>query len=404
MRMPVVDLRSLSRADYPQGIRLPMTWSENQDFVRYFGPVAKRFKGPVDPWTSERSFCRYDRVLRFPPSYPAVLSHEVPGLKFFGIKRRLYPATTRNDLFHVDVQMVGRRGRFEASSSAEGTPLRRYGSTHFDLVAIVSAVLNAPTIVHSPGGLIASQEAGKLGPPIARAFDAATTVEGPSGKVASGAPAIAIEVDERDSISTTWLGKWEISGGLRLAARTVVFDGRDVNVFVVERPRQFDRQRARELRIHILRLHSEREYLRRIARLLAVEDFLERCEHSQIERVQNALNQCLATLTRAGSHGFSTAELTTAFVADRTLSGAELEVLIERIKTFRPRIIKRLELLQRLEAASGRQWQELLERDPYQRNFIYVREIHMSKYDQRGSQIGAAGTKLRPRTSTSVAS
>ena len=40
MRVPVVDMRPFMRPDYPKNVRLPATWSEDQDFVRYFGPVA----------------------------------------------------------------------------------------------------------------------------------------------------------------------------------------------------------------------------------------------------------------------------------------------------------------------------------------------------------------------------
>jgi hypothetical protein len=108
LRVPLIDLRAFYRPDYPSGIRLPSTWSEDKDFVRYFGPVTKRYRGPVDPWAAERAFCRYDRVLRFPPSYPGLLSRDVPDIDFFGIKRRLYPASTRNDLFHADLQIIAK--------------------------------------------------------------------------------------------------------------------------------------------------------------------------------------------------------------------------------------------------------------------------------------------------------
>lgn len=393
MRVPVVDLRALSFSGYPRDVRLPATWSENEDFVRYFGPVTKRVKGPVDPWTPERAFCQYDRVLRFPPSYPGLLARDAPGLEFFGIKRRLYPATTRNDLFHVDLQIVGRPGRPEGSWSRPGSPSRPSEPVRIDLVATVTAVLNAPTTVRSPGGSVRSQPAGKMGPPLARALDAATTVGGPSGRVTAGASAVAIEVDERDIVSSAWLEEWDIGDGLRLAARTVAFAGREVNVFLVKRPARFDRDRARELRVHVLRLHSEREYLRRLARLLSVEGFIEGCEHAQAERVQDALNQCLAALTRAARYGFSAAEIRAAFAADRTLSGAELEVLTERIQRFRPVIGKRLKRLNELEDASEERWRDLFERNPNQRIPIYIRELNMAKYDQRGSQIGAAGDK-----------
>ena len=388
LRIPVVDVRQFYCADYPRGVRLPITWSEDRDFVRYFGPVTKRWQGPIDPWVSERVFCQYSRALRFPPSYPALLTRKVPNLVFFGIKRRLYPATTRNDLFHVDLQLAGRSDVF---SLKPGTSFRSYTATQIDLAATVDAVLNMPTTVLSALGSPMKQQLGRLGPSIARALDAATTVGDPSGKIVSGSPAIAIEIEERDVISTIWGGEWEVREELQLTARTVVFQGRAINVFVVRRPRWVDRYRARALRIHLLRLHSEREYLRQLSRLLAIEGFVDRCEHVQVERIQEALNQSLRTLTRAQSYGFTTSEITTAFVADRTISGAELEVLMERVQSFRPIISKRLQQLRRLEDEAEAQWREFLNRNQEEKNFFYIREVQVSQYDQRGSQIGAAG-------------
>ena len=388
LRIPVVDLRPFYRADYPRGVRLPTTWSEDREFVRYFGPVTKRWRGPIDPWVSERSFCRYDRALRFPPSYPALLTRDVPNLVFFGIKRRLYPATPRNELYHFDLQLAGRAELF---SLKQGTSFRSYSPVEIDLAVTVDAVLSMPTTVLSALDSPRKQSLGRLGPSIARALDFATTVGDPSGEIISGSPAIVIETEERDVISTTWGGQWEISEGLRLTARTVIFDGRAINVFVVRRPRQVDRYRARALRIHLLRLHSEREYLRQLARLLATDGFVDGCEYVQVERMQNALNQSLRTLTRARSYGFSTSEIATAFVADRTISGAELEVLIERTQAFRPIINRRLQQLRQLEDKAEVQWREFLERNRDERNFIYIREVQVSQYDQRGSQIGAAG-------------
>jgi hypothetical protein len=345
-------------------------------------------RGPVDPWTSERVFCQYTHALRFPPSYQSLLARDVPGLVFFGVKRRLYPATTRNDLFHVDLQLAGRSGRFSPSPKP---PSRRYSPAEIDLAVVVKAVLSVPTTVHSALSTPARQPLGRFGPPIARALDAATTTGGPSGNVLSGAPAIFLEVEGPDIVSTRWGGQWEISDGLRLAARTVAFDGRAVSVFVAVRQPPANRYLARALRIHVLRLHAEREYLRRIARLLAAEGFLEGCSQTQVERVQDALNQSLATLTRVRAKDFLTEEVATAFMADRTISGSELEVLTERVSAFRPIIRKRLQRLQDLEDSVVAKWGRFLEQNPDGRNYIYIGEAHMSQYDQRGSQIGAAG-------------
>lgn len=267
----------------------------------------------------------------------------------------------------------------------------RYLPTNLDLVTTASAVLNSQALVRSANAPKICTPVGGIGPAVAHAFDAATTSGGVSGNVTSGTLAVAMEIEARDDVSATWTAKWEVGEGLRLAARTIVFGGRSVNLFVVQRPRTVDRYRARALRIHVLRLHSEREYLRRVARLLAVEGFLDRCEYPQTERLQTALNESLKVLTRANSHGFATPEITAAFVADRTLSGAELEVLMERVQGFRPVISRRLQRLQELDDSAEAQWRSLLERDLEGKNFVYVREAHMTQYDQRGSQIGAAG-------------
>lgn len=373
LRFPVIDLRRFCREDYPKGVRLPATWTEETDFVRYFGPVTRRLLGPVAPWVSERAFCKYDRAVRLAPSYAALLAREVPGVEFFGVKRRLYPATAHNELFYADLQTVGRSAGW------------------VDLSRTIQAVLAAPATVRSPGNHVVESQLGRLGPPIAQALDAATTTGGPSGVIYAGAPCVVVEVGDQDTLFGTWLGEWGIDGDLRLNATTVAFDGRAIGVFLLTKLRRHRRDRARALRIHVLRLHAEREYLRRVARLLAADEFVDALGHIQLERVQWSLNKSLQTLTRAQSHGFSTAEITTAFVADRTLARSELEALIERVEVFRPVIRRRLRLLQEQDDANESRWRELIEGDPHRRNFVYVKEVRVSSYDQRGSQIGAAG-------------
>ena len=318
----------------------------------------KRIKGPVDPWPSERAFCLYDRVLRFPPSYAALLSRDVPSLQFVGIKRRLYPANARNDLFHLDLQIAGRSRKFSLPAEA---PFRRNRPTEFDLVTTVQSLLNQKVTIWWPDTSATKEAVGLLGSDMAWAFDAATTIGGASGQVVPGPLALTIEVGEHDDVSAQWQGEWDVGGGLILRAKPVVFQGRTVNVFVVARPGRVHRDRARALRIHLLRLHAERQYLRRIARLLAPHDFLGTCNIQQVERIQHGLNECLAALTRAKSARFSTLELSTAFLADRTLTGSELDVLVERVQAFRPVIARRLQQLRHLDDMAeerARRWLE----------------------------------------------
>ena len=411
LRIPVIDLRSFYAPDYPKGIRLPATWSEDHDFVRYFGPVIKRIQGPVDPWPAERAFCRYDKVLRFPPSYSHLVQREIPELRFLGVKRRLYPANSRNDFFYADIQMVIRSKEHISEMERwyrdqEGVwrdqkgrwlehegPWRdqKVGVTKFNLVDTVQSVLKIPTTIKSPSEGLSHCSVGKLGRPIAEAFDAATTAGPPTGKVFAGTLAVVIELEGYDEVSATWEGYWQSEYSTLLSGRPIVFEGRAINIFVLKPEDRSTSKVTRSLRIHILRLHAERQFLRQIARMMTVEGFIDNCTRVQLDKIQYSLNQCLIALTRVRKYGLSTPETMAAFLADQTMSGHELETLIERVQGFRPIINRRLRQLQQLNNDVEQQWRTFAEVDQNIKNFIYVKEAHMSKYDLRNSQVGAAG-------------
>jgi hypothetical protein len=388
IRTPIVDLRAFCRPDYPHGIRLPATWSEDKDFVRYFGPITKRLQGPVDPWTPERVFCRYDRALRFGPSYPALITRNLSDVCFYGMLRRLYPATVRNDLFHADLQIAGRGRLF--SSPKHGERFRRYAPVALDLSMAVETILSIPANVRSRNRVVTHTELGRMGAPIAQSFDAATTIGHPSGDVIAGKPAVAIELDSDDTVTAKSGVRWKVEG-LELSATTVMFHHRAIPVFVIERPSRLDHYPARTLRAHLLRFHAEREYLRRMVELLAKDRFIDSIAPRQLEAIQGALNSSLALLTRIRSFGHLTQDIAPAFVADRTLSGAELETLMDRIQPFRPVIRQRLERLLDQDNVAEEKWNELLQRLPEGKGFIVTPEVRMSQYNVTGSQIGAIG-------------
>jgi pimeloyl-ACP methyl ester carboxylesterase len=360
-----VDLRRFCRSDYPHGIRLPVTWSEDKDFIRYFGPVTKRLQGPVDPWTPERVYCRYDRALRFSSSYPGLLTRDLPDISFYGVSRRFYPATVRNDLFHADLQIAGRGRHF--LPRGPGERFRRYTPVRLNVSSAVDLILSMPTTVRSRTGVATSAEFGRVGTPIAQSFEAATTIGDLHGDVVAGKPAVAIELDSEDKATAKWSGSWKVDD-LELSATTVMFHHDTIPVFVIARPSRLDHYRARTLRAHLLRLHAEREYLRRMARLLSNDGFIDSVGPRQLESIQEALNSNLAVLTRARSFGHLTQDIASAFMADRTLSGAELETLVDRIQPFRPVIRRRLDRLIEQEYMAEKGWREFIARDPEGRN------------------------------------
>jgi len=221
----------------------------------------------------------------------------------------------------------------------------------------VDLILSMPTTVRSRTDKTTSTEFGRIGTPIAQSFEAATTVGDLSGDAVAGKPAVAIELDSEDKATAKWGGSWKVDG-LELSATTVMFYHRAIPVFVIERPSRLDHYRARALRAHLLRLHAEREYLRRMASLLSNDGFIDSVGARQLESIQGALNSSLAVLTRARSFGHLTQDIASAF------SGAELETLVDRIQPFRPVIRRRLERLLEQDDMVEKRWREFIGRLP----------------------------------------
>jgi hypothetical protein len=349
LRFPVVDLRQFQRSDYADVIRLPRTWSEDE-FVRSFGQVKKRLKGPVEQWPTERVFSRYSRVLRFPRSFPMELTRRADGqVEFFGINRRLYPATFRNDLFHLEVQVTGASRAFQRWGN-DGWAIYEYAP--FDLPAVLTGLLEATVTIKGPVGSVTTKLR-HAGPDLAAAFEQATMRADAAGHVVSGAPAVVLEVMDHEEPGSAWRMRKDVEGGLSLYAEPR--DGRKLGIQTWMISRQIpDSRRSRELRIHLLRLHSEREFLRQLCRLLLSSPDVNQLDETRSNSLQEAVSESLALLTRWKAYGFNNFDLMqVAFAADRVVTTQEYEVLAERVKSLRGIIAKRLNELHKIEDDLG---------------------------------------------------
>lgn len=97
-----------------------------------------------------------------------------------------------------------------------------------------------------------------------------------------------------------------------------------------------------------------------MASLLSNDGFIDSVGSRQLESIQGALNSSLSVLTRARSFGHLTQDIASAFMADRTFSGAELETLVDRIQPFRPVIRQRLERLLKQDDIVEKRWREFI--------------------------------------------
>jgi hypothetical protein len=106
--------------------------------------------------------------------------------------------------------------------------------------------------------------------------------------------------------------------------------------------------------------------------------------------LQRALDESLSLLVSRRKNGFDTQSLLlSAFFADEVLSGAESDALALRLVGMRPTLTRKLNDLverQELQLEEARRLKE-----NHSDVYVLIGENHMSKYDQRNSQIGAAG-------------
>jgi hypothetical protein len=355
LRYPMVDLRQFCQADYDQSIKLPPTWTEDHDFVRSFGPVTRRQLGPVDQWPTERIFGRFDQVLRFPVGFPVILTESVGGvINFYGINRRLFPATERDDLFHLDVQIAGSSWAFPPGERPEWTLSRSglgstYGDPTFNLLKFLKGLLDTPVVVHGPGNATKSAPLRKAGTLVADSFESATMTRPSENAVVIGKPAIVLEFMDHEDPGQAWNLRNKIGHGLTLSAQPKGAPQADAQVWMISRRERRNRS-SRELRIHLLRLHSEREFLRQLCGLLRRAGFVNALDEVRSDRLQESIADSLQLLTKRERYGFDTIDLMqAAFAADRVVSTQEHDVLALRVRGMRRSIAKRLEALRTIE-------------------------------------------------------
>ncbi|MDI6100319.1 hypothetical protein QLQ12_17065 [Actinoplanes sp. NEAU-A12] len=156
---------------------------------------------------------------------------------------------------------------------------------------------------------------------------------------------------------------------------------------------------ARELRIHILRLASIGEFLRRLIwttwGYTARNSPFATSPGPAFDRLQLSILEMLKKLRRIRVPGVGSADnlLSGAFYAHEFLSDRSLTVLEERLLgAARPALLK--ELGEFLAEESDRARVEMILRDSRDRGnvlHIYEKGARVSNYDMHGSNIGAAG-------------
>jgi hypothetical protein len=262
LRVPVLDFRPFAANEelYP-GVRLPRTWADGE-FVRGVGVIHRRPKHAVSDWPSERTFADFRNTVRFPARSVEDLNNRLHATRVRSFHRRLWHALPDVDcLFDYD---FGAPFEYLRGGVPDGS---------------LSSLLEAPTLFATLPVMVGAdgRDTGSLpGPTLLRAgrrlaghFAQLTAVpavrELSRGMVRAGRPVLAVEAPAR--IPALDLGlrveRYPIADLELLSFMLPVPGARPLRCYVISSRdgSSSTRRRIRELRVHVLRLHSIDQFL-----------------------------------------------------------------------------------------------------------------------------------------------
>lgn len=385
-RIPVVDGRHFA-ADgrVASSVVLPPSWADG-DFVRGLGRVIRRPLGAVDPWSLEGAYADLQRTLVVDPH--AVQRFNAPPSEFRidNVRKRAWlalPATPALLDVDVAIQLSARSGTAHPRRVAMGSEL--------SLVAVAEAIGCAAALPVTVRGasttpLLIS------GRTIASRFSLQTaqvTSDPHADLVKAGATSVVVEapgyfIDHRTEIPCHYLE----TEGVQLASLTVrVPSGGSVRCHVLGTSGQTkeDRKRVREMRIHILRLHSIYEFMKFLASPThsGPNSPLAHVETSTgFSALQQALLTCVRTVnSRKAPGGIDAATLLDVAFSAQNFADRDLQVMLDRtIASMRPRVRREIEAF--IQAEKDRE-----------RNTVAIYHIN-------NSAVGAIGDNARSINST----
>ncbi|HNW63562.1 MAG TPA: hypothetical protein PKJ32_11205 [Piscinibacter sp.] len=269
-----------------------------RDFVRSSGPVRPRLQGGVDDWAGEDNFADASLTLRFPDQLSRQTIGEGELASTLGhVFRRFYSS--------------GVVCRYEV-----GFRVRRSSAT--PLAAADTAKLLAATTTVSMRVPRTAQEMPllKAGPTLAKRYlEASTNRQMPGDPqpwwVVQGEPALLVEYADGDAVSL--LPHARVVPSARVGAEILhhtwlEIAGKRLSTWTLRNDHPAtDRNQLRKLRIHLLRLHTERECLRLVLEAAMQQRLATTVP--QADELQAYLNAALPVVTRPLSHGVEQSQL-----------------------------------------------------------------------------------------------
>lgn len=321
--------------------RVPLPgWPNPQvdvEFVRDCGPVRERRRGGLEPWTGEGSYANAARAMRFEPGFDGwARVGRGPSMPLRCIYRRLY--SDGRAIMRTEVGFGIQRGR----RPPDWIPPA-------EILPIVDRCLTIPTRIPAEDGKFKTRELALVGGALARCLLRATTLKGvtPESRwMRPVRPMAVVMVGPDDLRSLTSLTRTVSLGEDAPTVLHRVFEIGGITVPVWFLPREDPRgpEVLRRIRMHLFRLHAEREVLKSVLSAAAAGQLAKADHLEPSDALQQYLMDTLSLLGRGSIYNIGPTEdlRATLRLADLVNPG-ERSSLLAQLNGVRGNILRAVE-------------------------------------------------------------
>jgi hypothetical protein len=322
--------RRLSSPSWP----LP---ESDKEFVRSSGVIKRRIRGGIDSWCGEDQYCNARRAMRF---YPFLRKY---SLGSFG-KSLYLDCKFRRFLFDGNIT-----SRFEIGFTAHENDTIVFPFKKNEPLKFINAVLSIPVRIKNKKKKFESFELIKSGSYLASHFLRSSTRNSKtffssSPKewwISHGSPLVLVEY-EADEISQ--LPGYCISLEHETFPPNILHhcrkekSGIGYSVWFFCRQKS-DKDLLRRLRLHLFRLHAERENLKQTLRLIIRDKIKQKKRTESSDRLQKYLRDSMRLLCREYFYGLPQSEiLKMAYELDDIVNFGQRATLLNKLSDIRKNI------------------------------------------------------------------
>ena len=402
VQLPLTDARPFVSE---QTFRLPRpVWPPtlSGEHIHGFGSIRTHRSNAIGPWLGDHRYCTAKNAMKFETS-PA--SWSFAGLTGFECSfRRLcgglepFQSSGRSTRAVCNFRFeVGLRRNLRVRYRREEEKV-----TSDDVFRLVDSLLRLR--VRLPGGH--PTELVYFGPRLAAYLLRATTSKDrpdnfatPQWWVSARQAVVLIEyvAEELSSIPRACTEVQVSGNGLRLHHYNAQILGIESHVWLLGRERYTDKDAAKRLRIHLLRLHSEREHWLALFGLLSSARLVIRASQSGSSILQDYLEQTLEFLERGRAYGNSQDDLyTVAYEADARFNNDDYEMLHSGLLGIREPLWHKIRNSRLTEESTGAVPRQVIITDRYDDHstrYSMGDQFNIKARDITGAQIGSHNTQ-----------